>query len=166
MKSTYVSSADLEVISKGPDLLTDYLDENISTFGLEIISKGPDLLTEYLDKSVSNVSIEVISKYPQPLIYNNIYLSSQSIEILTAYEPTKTHYVSGYVKEESLNVSRRIYMYDQEGSYITNTSISEVDGSFTILTTITGIVYLVCVDDNAGLDFNDLVVATVTTMEL
>lgn len=72
-----------------------------------------------------------------------------------------TGYFSGYVYEEGSPVSRTMYLYTRgAGTYITTTT-SSGDGYYYMETTNSGSHFIVCLDDDAGTDYNDLIVGDV-----
>ena len=67
-------------------------------------------------------------------------------------------YISGYVTENTAPVNRQIYLHNRDtGALIGSTTSSGVDGYFYMETTFSGAHYVVCIDDLAGLDYNDLI---------
>lgn len=68
---------------------------------------------------------------------------------------------SGIVYEQSSPVSRTLYLYRRDtGAYVDTTTASG-DGSYTLSTTYSGTHFIVCLDDAAGDDFNDLIIGNV-----
>ena len=67
-------------------------------------------------------------------------------------------YISGYVTENTTPVNRQIYLHNRDtGELVEETTSSGVGGYFYMETTYSGAHYVVCIDDAAGLDYNDLI---------
>ena len=65
---------------------------------------------------------------------------------------------SGYVTEGITPINRQIYLHDRNsGELVGSTTSSGVGGYFYLETTHNGIGYIVCLDDDAGSDYNDLI---------
>ena len=68
------------------------------------------------------------------------------------------YYISGYVKEGVIPITRQIYAHNRDtGALITSTTSSGVGGYFYMETTYSGAHYVVCLDDAIGVDYNDLI---------
>jgi hypothetical protein len=66
--------------------------------------------------------------------------------------------VSGYVKENIIPINRQIYLHNRDtGALVTSTTSSGGDGYFYMETTYSGAHYVVCLDDLAGENYNDLI---------
>jgi hypothetical protein len=67
-------------------------------------------------------------------------------------------YLSGYVKENTLSINRKIYLHNRDtGELITSTTSSGAGGYFYCETTYSGSHYVVCLDDAIGVSYNDLI---------
>ena len=70
----------------------------------------------------------------------------------------KSYHISGYVTENTTPVNRQIYLHNRDtGELVSETTSSGVGGYFYATTTYSGAHYVVCIDDLAGLDYNDLI---------
>jgi hypothetical protein len=75
-----------------------------------------------------------------------------------AEEVEAVNYISGYVKEGTTPVNRQVYLHNRDtGALITSTTSSGAGGYFYLETTYSGAHYVVCLDDVAGADYNDLI---------
>ena len=84
------------------------------------------------------------------------YLTVGELELIEAL-PT-SYYIEGYVKEGTIPVNRQIYLHNRNtGALITSTTSSGAGGYFYMETTYSGAHYVVCLDDVAGADYNDLI---------
>ncbi len=72
-----------------------------------------------------------------------------------------TYAFSGFVFEQGSPVSRTLYLYTRSDGAFVDTTTSSGDGSYSFTTTNSGAHFVVCLDDAAGDDFNDLIVGNV-----
>jgi len=81
-------------------------------------------------------------------------LRYQSVE----FAPAPGYYVGGYVTEEGAPVVRTVRSYRNDtGAFLNETTSSGIDGYFYLETSYSGAQYVVCIDDDAGLDYNALI---------
>ena len=74
------------------------------------------------------------------------------------FAPAAGYYVGGYVTEESSPVERTVRSYRRDtGAFLNETTSSGVGGHFYLETSYSGAQYVVCVDDDTGLDYNALI---------
>ena len=68
------------------------------------------------------------------------------------------YYMEGYVKEISDPVAREVYAFRADtGELIDQTTSDSGTGYFYLETSYSGVHYVVCMDDDAGTDYNDLI---------
>ena len=73
-------------------------------------------------------------------------------------EQSPEHYVSGYVVETTIPVNRKINLYRCDtGELVGSTTSSGIGGYFYCETTHSGSHYVVCLDNEIGADYNDLI---------
>jgi len=78
----------------------------------------------------------------------------QSVE----FAPAPGYYVGGYVAQEGVAVERTVRSYRRDtGDFLGETTSSGIGGYFYLETSYSGAQYVVCVDDDAGLDYNALI---------
>jgi len=70
-------------------------------------------------------------------------------------------YFEGYVYEKGVPVSRKLYLHRRDTGELLDTTTSSGNGYYKLETTYSGSHYIVCLDDPAGEDYNDLVVGNV-----
>ncbi len=68
---------------------------------------------------------------------------------------------SGIVYEQGSPVQRSLYLYRRDTGAYVDTTTSSGDGYYTLSTTYSGAHFIVCLDDAAGDDFNDLIIGNV-----
>lgn len=74
------------------------------------------------------------------------------------FAPAPGYYVGGYVTEEGVPAVRAVRSYRRDtGEFLGETTSSGVGGYFYLETSYSGAQYVVCVDDDAGLDYNALI---------
>jgi len=85
----------------------------------------------------------------------------QSVYELEIFGFPFTGSFAGFVYEHGSPVVRTLYLYNRsDGSYI-DTTTSSGDGSYSFTTSYSGAHFVVCLDDEAGEDFNDLIFGNV-----
>lgn len=89
---------------------------------------------------------------------NGSYWGVYEIEM---FECQFTGSFSGYVYEQGSPVDRTLYLYRRDTGAYVDTTTSSGDGSYSFTTTNSGPHFIVCLDDEAGEDFNDLVFGNV-----
>lgn len=73
-----------------------------------------------------------------------------------------SHEVSGIVTEEGIFINRQLRLHRTDtGSVLGDVESSAVDGAYTFYTTYSGSTYAVCLDDEAGVSYNGLVVTDI-----
>jgi len=79
----------------------------------------------------------------------------------------KTHYIEGSILEQSLPVVREVHTYRSDNGKLmdSGTSISGT-GYFRLETTYSGAHYVVCVDDDGGFDYNNLIYGKIYPEEI
>ena len=83
------------------------------------------------------------------------YLTVGEVELL---EAPISYYISGYVKEGTVPINRQIYLHNRDtGDLIISTTSSGAGGYFYIETTYSGALYVVCLDNELGVNYNDLI---------
>jgi len=74
------------------------------------------------------------------------------------FAPAPGYYVGGYVTEEGSAVERTVRSYRRDtGAFLNETTSSGVGGHFYLETSYSGSQYVVCVDDDTGLEYNALI---------
>lgn len=69
-------------------------------------------------------------------------------------------YFSGYVFEQNNPVSRKIYLHDRSTATLVDTTTSSGNGYYYLETISSGSHYIVCLDDDAGIEYNDLIIGS------
>jgi len=72
-----------------------------------------------------------------------------------------TGYFSGYVYELGNPVQRTVYLHNRSTGELLDTTTSSGNGYYYLETTYSGAHYIVCLDDAAGEDYNDLIIGNV-----
>ena len=71
-------------------------------------------------------------------------------------------YIAGYVKENIIPITRQIYLHNRDtGALMGSTTSSGAGGYFYCETTYSGAHYVVCLDDETGVSYNDLIYGNV-----
>jgi hypothetical protein len=70
-------------------------------------------------------------------------------------------YFSGYVFEQGSPIQRTLYLHDRSDGALVDTTTSSGNGYYYLETTYSGAHYIVCLDDPAGEDYNDLILGDV-----
>ena len=77
---------------------------------------------------------------------------------LISFGAEEGFYISGYVKEGITPINRQIYAHNRDtGALVCSTTSSGVGGYFYCETTYSGAHYVVCLDDEFGASYNDLI---------
>jgi len=77
-----------------------------------------------------------------------------------------TGYFSGHVYEQGSPMSRELYLHKRDDASSIDTTTSSGNGYYYLETTYYGSHYIVCLDDNAGEDYNDLIIGNVVPTEV
>lgn len=75
-------------------------------------------------------------------------------------------YFSGYTFEEETPVSRILYLHNRTDGSLVATTTSSGDGYYYLGTTYSGAHYIVCLDDEAGEDYNDMILGNMFPIEI
>ena len=75
-------------------------------------------------------------------------------------------YFSGYVYEEGSPVARDMFLHRRNTGTLVGTTTSSGNGYYYLGTTFSGSHYIVCLDDSAGEDYNDLVIGDIYPTEV
>ena len=67
------------------------------------------------------------------------------------------YYFSGHTFEQQSPVSRKLYLYERSTGDLVDTTTSSGDGYYYMETASSGSHNIVCLDDEAGVDYNDLI---------
>lgn len=81
-------------------------------------------------------------------------------DMLIEYKPFYG-YIEGYVYEKGIPVQRIVNSHTRPYGIFTGSATSGVDGYYVIETTYSGAHYLVCLDDEGGASYNDLIIGDV-----
>ena len=112
----------------------DYAREAWHYYSLE--DDGKSLFAQKYGGSTNTYSMAFVYQFPEPNAY----------------------YMEGYVKEQGDPVSREVRAYRvSTGELVDKTTSRESDGYFMVETCYTDAHYVVCLDDVAGISYNDLV---------
>ena len=95
---------------------------------------------------------------------NQTYSSPTGFVSLEYVPPS--YYFSGYVFEQSNPVSRKIYLHNRTTGDLVTTTTASGNGYYYMETASSGSHYIVCLDDEAGEEYNDLIIGSAipTTM--
>lgn len=92
------------------------------------------------------------------------YKNSKLIEMFTSESEQEQpadvpqHYFSGTVTQNAISVNRQINVHRRDtGDLVGSTISSGIGGSFYVETTFSGVHYAVCLDNEIGVDYNDLI---------
>ncbi len=93
-------------------------------------------------------------------IATNLYNHTDDFLIFGSVEHGPPAYAfTGHVYEYAIPVARTIRVYDRSTGQLMNSTVSSAsDGYYYLTTTISGPHYIVCLDDDAGVSFNDLII--------
>lgn len=84
--------------------------------------------------------------------------ASYGCACVTGFPEYKKYYMEGYTKEKGNPVPREVRAYRSDTGQLMDTTISvSGTGYFWTETTYSGAHYVVCLDDEAGFDYNDLI---------
>lgn len=90
--------------------------------------------------------------------YRKAKLINIGVQVTPDEEQLPQHYFSGSVVEKVCPVTRAINIHRRDtGELVGSTTSSGINGYFYVETTYSGSHYAVCIDDSAGLDYNDLI---------
>ena len=70
----------------------------------------------------------------------------------------ESYFFSGYVFEKNNPVSRKLYLHCRLTGELAGTTTSSGNGYYYIETAISGSYYIVCLDNDAGTEYNDLII--------
>ena len=70
----------------------------------------------------------------------------------------ESYYISGYVFEKNNPVSRKLYLHNRSTGELINVTMSSGNGYYYMETSFSGSHYIVCLDDDAGTEYNDLII--------
>jgi hypothetical protein len=90
------------------------------------------------------------------------------IKIATGLYPATTYlgYFSGYVFEQNNPVSRKLYLHNRTTGDLVTTITASGNGYYYLETALSGSHYIVCLDDEAGEEYNDLIIGSVFPTEI
>lgn len=77
----------------------------------------------------------------------------QSLEYVPVF-----YYFSGYVFEQDNPVSRKLYLHNRSTGDLITTTTSSGDGYYYVEVVSSGSHYIVCLDNEAGVEYNDLII--------
>lgn len=127
----------------------------------KIMASGIDSYVDVLNFSLPS---------PSTVFVSTVDLSSMSpvkidpSTLFESQEPTGTPvfgYFSGYVFEDGTASSRTVYLHKRFDGSLEDTVVSNESGYYYLETTSSGSHYIVCLDDEAGKDYNDLIIGGV-----
>ena len=78
---------------------------------------------------------------------------------LITYHPA--NYFDGYVYEQGSPVQRTLFLHNRSDGSLVDTTTSSGNGYYYLETTYSGSHYVVCLDDSAGEDYNDLILGDI-----
>jgi hypothetical protein len=70
-------------------------------------------------------------------------------------------YFSGYVYEQGSPISRTLYLHNRDDGVLADTTTSSGNGYYYLETSSSGSHYIVCLDDEAGANYNDLIIGDI-----
>jgi len=111
----------------------------------------------YFDGIVDEVRILDIDRSPA---YIKASYNSENDSLLTygSEEAFIYYYFSGYTFEQSNPVSRKLYLHNRTTGNLVATTTSSGNGYYYMETTFSGSHYIVCLDDDAGVEYNDMII--------
>ena len=87
--------------------------------------------------------------------------SSGNIGEVEIYGVEYSGYFSGYVYEQGGPIARTLYLHNRSDGSLVGTTTSSGNGYYYLETTHPGSHYIVCLDDPAGEDYNDLIIGDI-----
>jgi len=75
-------------------------------------------------------------------------------------------YFSGYTFEQNNPVSRKLYLHDSLTGGLIDTTTSSGNGYYYMETASSGSHYIVCLDDEAGVEYNDMIIGSAIPTEI
>jgi hypothetical protein len=91
---------------------------------------------------------------------NATYLVVSEIEMYECQD-IPSYYFSGYVYEQGSPIQRTLYLHNRSDGGLEDSTTSSGNGYYYLETTYSGAHYIVCLDDPAGEDYNDLIIGNV-----
>lgn len=88
------------------------------------------------------------------------------IKIVTGLYAPRYCYFSGYTFEQNNPVSRKLYLHNRTTGELITTTTSSGNGYYYLETTSSGSHYIVCLDDEAGEEYNDLIIGSAIPTEI
>jgi hypothetical protein len=76
------------------------------------------------------------------------------------------YYFSGYVLEEGSPVSRKVCLHNRDDGNLITITTSSGNGYYYMETSSSGSHYIVCLDDDAGVEYNDLIIGSAVPTEI
>lgn len=70
-------------------------------------------------------------------------------------------YFDGYVYEQGSPVQRILYLHNRDNGELVDTTTSSGNGYYYLTTTYSGSHYIVCLDDESGANYNDLIIGNI-----
>lgn len=78
-----------------------------------------------------------------------------------SYLTPPAYYFSGYVYEQGSPIQRTLFLHNRNDGSLLDTTTSSGNGYYYLSTSYSGSHYIVCLDDEAGSDYNDLIIGNV-----
>lgn len=105
------------------------------------------------------VSARLYLSYTSALSYKNAKVITTFQQSVQDEPPDEaSHYVSGYVMETTVPVTRVVNIHRSDtGELVGSTTSSGIGGYFYVTTTYSGSHYVICLDDESGVDYNYLI---------
>lgn len=88
------------------------------------------------------------------------------IKIATGLYSPCVYCFSGYVFEQNNPVSRKLYLHNRTDGELITTTTSSGNGYYYLETSSSGSHYIVCLDDEAGVEYNDLIIGSAIPTEI
>lgn len=116
-------------------------------------------LGHFADGIISEVRISTVKRTAAWInaTYEGLWDNLLTFGVEEEEEAFVYYYLSGYTFEEGNPVSRTLYLHDRADGSLMGTTTSSGNGYYYLETTFSGAHYIVCLDNEEGEDYNDLI---------
>jgi len=139
-------------------------DSTISTGSYSLILDITDLANKWLSGDAKEFGVLLQSSNET----TNNYITSDDSEGVDGVKPyleitysVYSGYFSGYVYEQGSPVQRTLFLHSRDNGALADTTTSSGNGYYYLGTSYSGSHYIVCLDDEAGASYNDLIIGDI-----